>query len=417
MGDEETVQIKDMEFELVRPAMPQLSPELSHGDDSSDSRDAAQTKSELRMDTASSPDTRTGRQLLSPVNDHRIPSATMSSVSLDSVSKKSKSVDPSLSVQAHRDRELKWISTINSTDSAQARKSKKIKKLLVEGVPSSVRYLVWAHISDSASKKMANVYTQLSQRRPVMAEDIERDVQQSFPDNVQLRDPKGPLVSVLYAYIAMIPDLRYHRGLAIIAGHLLLQSPEEDAFWTFLAMMDSYLRPYFMPTSAQMSVDTNLFIKAVETSDSQLATRLFVELRIRPAELCGTWFSSVFAGTLPLPHLHRVWDLFIYEGVPFLFRVGLTILSLCRHYFLEGPMKPDTLPAAYLLYPPPEAFPADAEAFIAQTLAVKLKDDDIRKSRVKMEAAVKQQQQRAPRISTSQVPSHPHLQGGKIRVS
>lgn len=25
-------------------------------------------------------------------------------------------------------------------------------------------------------------------------------------------------------------------------------------------------------------------------------------------------FSSVFAGTLPLEHLHRVWDLFLYEG-------------------------------------------------------------------------------------------------------
>lgn len=266
---------------------------------------------------------------------------------------------------------------------------------------------------------MANVYVQLSQRRPVMAEDIERDVQESFPDNVQLRDPKGPLVSVLYAYIAMVPDLRYHRGLAIIAGHLLLQSPEEDAFWTFLAMMDSYLRPYFMPTSAQMSVDTNLFIKTAETWDSQLATRVFAELNVRPAELCGIWFSSVFAGTLPLPHLHRVWDLFIYEGIPFLFRVGLNILSLSRRYFLEGPMNPNIPPTMYLLHPPAEAFPADPEVFIAQTLAVKLKDDDIRKSRVKMEAAVvkQQQQQRAPRIPSSQVPSHPHLQGGKIRVA
>jgi hypothetical protein len=69
------------------------------------------------------------------------------------------------------------MSTINSTDSAQAKKSKKIKKLLVEGVPSSVRFLVWAHISNSGSKKMPNVYAQLSKRRPPMAEEIERHVQ------------------------------------------------------------------------------------------------------------------------------------------------------------------------------------------------------------------------------------------------
>lgn len=125
-------------------------------------------------------------------------------------------------------------------------------------------------------------------------------------------------------------------GLTIIAGHLLLQSPEEDAFWTFLAMMDSYLRPYFMPTSPLMTVDTSLFVKAVEAMDHHFATRLFAELNVRPLELCGVWyvvslsrwflskkwtrlysirFSSVFAGSLPLPHLHRVWDLFFYDGM------------------------------------------------------------------------------------------------------
>ena len=68
---------------------------------------------------------------------------------------------------------------------------------------------------------------------------------------------------------------------------------------------------------------------------------------------------------------------------------------------------------AYLLRPPPEVLPADPEHFIGQVLAVKLKDDDVRKSRVKMEAAVKQQ--RIPRSSTSQ-PSRPHLPGGRAKV-
>jgi hypothetical protein len=33
-----------------------------------------------------------------------------------------------------------------------------------------------------------------------------------FPDHEHLRDPKGPLVSVLQAYLSMVPDLRYNRG-------------------------------------------------------------------------------------------------------------------------------------------------------------------------------------------------------------
>lgn len=101
-------------------------------------------------------------------------------------------------------------------------------------------------------------------------------------------------------------------------------------------------------------------------------------------------------------------------GVPLLLRVGLTILSLCRRYLLEAPKAPAPSYTTYLLRPPPEALPADPEQFIAQVLAVKLKDDDIRKSRVKMEAAAKQQ--RFTRNSVMQ-PSHPHIQTIRARVS
>ena len=91
-------------------------------------------------------------------------------------------------------------------------------------------------------------------------------------------------------------------------------------------------------------------------------------------------------------------------------------MSLSRRYLLEFPKGPPTSYTAYLLRPPPDALPADPEQFISQALAVKLKDEDIRKMRQKMEAAVKQQQQRAPRLSTSQ-PSRPHLQDVRVRVS
>lgn len=54
-------------------------------------------------------------------------------------------------------------------------------------------------------------------------------------------------------------------------------------------MMDSYLRPYFMPTSPQMGIDTRLFVKAMEATDAELATRVFATLNVRPNELCGVW--------------------------------------------------------------------------------------------------------------------------------
>ena len=78
-------------------------------------------------------------------------------------------------------------------------------------------------------------------------------------------------------------------GLALVAGHLLLQSPEEDAFWTFISMMDFHIRAYFSPKSVQMEADAIVFGKAVEVLNPQLAKKLFVELGIAPLEICRCW--------------------------------------------------------------------------------------------------------------------------------
>lgn len=65
----------------------------------------------------------------------------------------------------------------------------------------------------------------------------------------------------------------------MIAGHILLQTPEEDAFWTFVALMDNHLRGYFSPTARLLEIDSMLFEKAVFGFDKSLATRIFVSMR------------------------------------------------------------------------------------------------------------------------------------------
>ena len=43
-------------------------------------------------------------------------------------------------IEAHRQRETKWVALLGATKPADARKNKKVRKLLQEGVPASVRY-------------------------------------------------------------------------------------------------------------------------------------------------------------------------------------------------------------------------------------------------------------------------------------
>lgn len=56
-----------------------------------------------------------------------------------------------------------------------------------------------------------------------------------------------------------------------------------------------------------------------------------------------------------------------------------------------------------LRHPPGTLLPPGADAFLALVFAVKLKDEDVRKQRVKMEAQVKRQTQVPRAASTSGV--------------
>jgi hypothetical protein len=133
---------------------------------------------------------------------------------------------------------------------------------------------------------------------------------------------------------------------------------------------------------------------------------------IRPIDICGSWFSSLFAGVLPPDHLYRVWDILFYEGASaprtkstvhtymkslsgsiYLFRVALALLTMCKSTLLSlNPARtgPDAV-LEILNRPPPSAIPQDPETFLNYTFTVKVRDDDLRKQRSKKEAQWKKE--------------------------
>ncbi|RXW25108.1 hypothetical protein EST38_g748 [Candolleomyces aberdarensis] len=289
-------------------------------------------------------------------------------------------------MEAHRNRELKWMSLLSSSPPSQARKTKKVRKLLLEGVPSSVRYLVWSHLTDGKARCVPGVYEQLCKRGKVpLTEEIEKDVEKgpwfAREEQKQLRtlaEAGGGVVQLLQAYLNMVPDIQYMPGLPHIVGQLLLLAPEEDAFWIFISIMDTHIRPYFSSGSTQMEVDSALFSRALEVNDAAVAKKLLVNME----------------------YLTRTWDLFLYDGIPFLLRVGLAIVSFVRRQLLECTSEEAVL--NLLHRPPPISLPPTPENYVSFILSIKLKDDDVRKQRIKMEAQVKKQtQQQQPRPSNA----------------
>ena len=196
--EQDTVQVQDTDFELVKPTLP-LSP-LAGSFESLPSPSPASTRPGLL---------RTGSPATSELSGHSQGFSQQGSVS-PSDTRSLKETDAS-QIEAHRQRELRWISTLSSISPTQARKSKKIRKMVLDGVPASVRYQVWAALADSKGKRMEGLYHRLAQREKVAAyAEIERDIQSSFIAHPQLHD--GSLAKLLQAYMCMVPDIQYSRG-------------------------------------------------------------------------------------------------------------------------------------------------------------------------------------------------------------
>ncbi|KAF5309492.1 hypothetical protein D9619_012495 [Psilocybe cf. subviscida] len=570
--ERELLQVRDLEFELVRPSLPAAQREWGAARTSEDSGvlgrdngsfdysnfnnggpfrggDAASRGSfesrgslDMRGNGTGHGGERTEGSRLRPTSPaFSVASGTPSSLSLSRQRSptidtpwSSNSESPSSSgekssnpaeIEAHRARELRWLSLLSSSPSSGAAaytlppqptsnlssypssstpvssssgsaaaytpnplaKSRKTRKLLLESsVPSSVRFRVWVFLTDARARAVPGVYNALVGRgvgrvRDAVVAEVRRDVRVEHDRLVtratspslasrssvsqiddgaedeslaaakpftpsQLGD--APVTTLLLAYLNMVPDITYSRGLIHVLGHLLMLSPDEDAFWIFVSMMDNWLRGYFIvlqgngaatastiPVAPQMDVDALLFTRALEANEPQVAKRLLVDVGLSGVAICSSWFSGVFVGTLPVDHLNRIWDLFLFEGIPLLVRIGIALIScLKRHLLAPLPLassisassslssssspssstsssqSPHATTLLALLHTPPlAALPPSPDAFITIALAVKLKDDEVRKQRVKMEQQVSlkmRQQYQASSTSSLAPPGH-----------
>ena len=295
--DEDRVQIQDMEFELIKPVIKPLG--VRGSEDGGVSVISADDSSTREGEASDSP-------ILSPSAGSGSSSAFTPSVDFYAGSSRTPTHHSPASIEAHRMREQKWMSMISSTSSSQARKNKKVKKLILDGVPSSVRGKAWGHITDAKARRMEGLFTQLVKKAPSQFIPlVERDVERCFGDVQHLRDPNGSLTSLILAYTAMVPDIRYRTGLTLIAGHLLLQAPDEDAFWMFVAIMDSHLRGYYqLNPQGQLEIDSSLFKSVVQAADPELAQRLFEDYGVQPIDICGPW-CVLYCGAVRLS-LHSI---------------------------------------------------------------------------------------------------------------
>ncbi|KAG9070937.1 hypothetical protein KI688_008480 [Linnemannia hyalina] len=238
--------------------------------------------------------------------------------------------------------EAKWIHAMNQLQPDQVKKLTKFKKLARGGVPSSVRGRVWQFLANVDQYREPGLFQDLLSRGHLPIHDvIARDVHRCYPDHVHFRDGMGgtgqeDLHSILKAYAHYKPSVGYCQGMGRLVGMMLMQMPVEEAFWLLVATLeDGYLNDYFTPTLRQLRIDALVFERLLKAQDPRLAQHLETN-DVSPIMYITPWFLTLFTLSLPWASVLRVWDVFYFDGVKTLFRIGLGILQICRSTLLES---------------------------------------------------------------------------------
>jgi TBC1 domain family member 10 len=206
-----------------------------------------------------------------------------------------------------------------------------------KGVPEDIRGLAWRFMANSLHDTAANpsVYAALlSKKLPQDTHDyIANDTGRTLPShplfNTKEAGGQQALHNVLHAYATIDPEVGYCQGMGYVAGTLLTLMPEEEAFWTFHAMMHNAvyrMREMYLPGLP----GTHLFFFQLNALLMDYCPSLHRHLEAQKCEMsffAKSWFMTLFVYEFEFDALMRVWDIFFCEGWTIVFRVGLALLQ------------------------------------------------------------------------------------------
>ncbi|XP_062117064.1 uncharacterized protein LOC133830956 [Humulus lupulus] len=220
--------------------------------------------------------------------------------------------------------------------------------LVQGGVPKDLRGEVWQAFVGVKTRRVERYYhdllaqesnTDKSKGSDVFSaaaskwkRQIEKDIPRTFPGHPALdENGRNSLRRLLIAYARHNPSVGYCQAMNFFAGILLLLMPEENAFWTFVGILDDYFEGYYTEEMIESQVDQLVFEELMRERFPKLVNHLDY-LGVQVAWISGPWFLSIFVNMIPWESVLRVWDVLLYDGNRvMLFRTALALMELYGH--------------------------------------------------------------------------------------
>ncbi|ORX49893.1 RabGAP/TBC [Hesseltinella vesiculosa] len=222
-----------------------------------------------------------------------------------------------------------WSQVISNYDRIAKSESQVLLAHVQRGVPQGLRGMVWQLFARSKDTKLEQRYMELVNQESVYEKAILRDLERTFPHHEYFQSKEGQdaLFNVVKAYSLHDTDVGYCQGIAFVAGPLLVNMPEEEAFSVLVKLMDKYqLKGHFTP-------QLNLLHQRMYQLDGLIYDHLphlhrhFDTQGIRSNMYASQWFMTLFAYKFDFDFVFRVYDLILSQGVEALHRLALALLQ------------------------------------------------------------------------------------------
>ncbi|XP_031617570.1 ecotropic viral integration site 5 ortholog [Contarinia nasturtii] len=235
-----------------------------------------------------------------------------------------------------------WAGIVNDWEAASKRKTPSVKELVRRGIPHYFRAIVWQLLcgaSDADKKQYADYIKATSACEKV----IRRDIARTYPEHDFFKEKDGlgqeALFNVMKAYSLHDREVGYCQGSGFIVGLLLMQMPEEEAFAVLVQIMQQHrMRDMFKPSMAELGVCMYQLENLVQEQFPDLHLH-FQSQTFQTSMYASRWFLTLYTTSLNLQLSCRVMDIFLSEGMEFIFKMALAMLAIGKESLLSLDME------------------------------------------------------------------------------
>ncbi|XP_023032846.1 ecotropic viral integration site 5 ortholog isoform X4 [Drosophila willistoni] len=230
---------------------------------------------------------------------------------------------------AEEDIWTQWATILNDWEGALKRKNPCVRELVRRGIPHHFRAIVWQQLSAAADADKKQ-YAEYIKATSACEKVIRRDIARTYPEVDFFKEKDGPgqeaLFNVIKAYSLHDREVGYCQGSGFIVGLLLMQMPEEEAFAVLVQIMQQHrMRHMFKPSMSELGLCMYQLENLVQEQIPDMHIH-FQQQGFQTTMYASSWFLTLYTTTLNVNLSCRIMDVFLSEGMEFIFKVALALL-------------------------------------------------------------------------------------------